>query len=34
MRPVKAPHSIEYEFTQDIGLLHQYYLLREQVFLA
>ncbi len=32
MRPVRASHDIDYEFTRDTALLHQYYNLREDMF--
>ncbi len=33
-RPLRVPQDVSYEFTHDVGLLHQYYLLREEMFSA
>jgi len=33
-RPAKSPEKIVYEFTNDIGYLHQYYRLRTEMFIG
>jgi GNAT superfamily N-acetyltransferase len=33
-RPIREDQEIEYEFTQDLGYIHQYCLMREQMYIA
>lgn len=34
LRPARQPQKIGYEFTEDAGFLHQYYNLREEMFIS